>query len=315
MIMGNKLAVRFSSRTEAIKWDFRHTKNAFATYHVGGEYLLNKYWVVPQIYKLMAPVDVAHGPHDLSIHILTGHSDLTMLFWSLASFFSVTSLRGRLYVHSDGSLSRTDKDTLARLLPGSQVIEPGEVFEKYADVLQHYSAIETFRRNTKRFFYMKKLLDPYLFSGATMRLVLDTDILWFSQPVDIERVIKNQLHESIMLQGKSTGCYVTFQDGSRTSDKQSQYNAGMIVYHKDSLSLDKVNDYLERLDTSDSTRDIFAEQAGYASCLAHLDWLPTHVYSIKHAVDANTVMRHYTGPRRVLFYAEGIPLVQQKLRK
>ena len=66
------------------------------------------------------------------------------------------------------------------------------------------------------------------------------------------------------------------------------------------------------LDMNNNDNRHFIEQAGYSYCLKNIEPLNIGQYIVKGRVESQTVMRHYTSPRRVLFYAEGLRILKNK---
>ncbi len=107
--------------------------------------------------------------------------------------------------------------------------------------------------------------------------------------------------------------YVYFKDGSKLSDLLANLNSGIVFYRKDNFNLAKLVDYLEKIDLANEKNFHFIEQAGYAFSLMNLVGLPSDQYSIVDPVNENTIVRHYTSPKRPLFYIEGLEILKKEI--
>lgn len=296
-----------------IKREIFYLKKAFLEYHQGWSYLKNRYFLAPKILKLNKILEKPINNHDLSIHVLTGQRDLILLIWALASFYNVAENIGQLYVHSDGSLSDYDIKLLNKFFPSAKIIDPNIFVKEYASQLDQYPIIKKFRTNYPDFFLVKKLIDPYFVSNRPKRLIIDSDLLWFKTPKIIDQSISGE-SRSLMMQGVlvGEGNFVRFKDGSKLSHDLAHFNSGIVLYHKHNFDLKKLVEYFEKIDDQVKSNRHFIEQAGYAYCLKDLVGLPQDQYQIKGKLSDATVVKHFTAPRRLLFYTEGLEIMKDK---
>ncbi len=103
-----------------------------------------------------------------------------------------------------------------------------------------------------------------------------------------------------------------FKLNKKINSELSKYNSGIVLYNKSSFLLDRLEDYFNKLN-NDSRNNHFIEQAGYAYCLKNLKDLDEYRYMIKGKVDEGVIMKHYTGPRRHQFYAEGLKILADNI--
>ncbi len=301
-----------------IKLELFYLRKAFFGYKKGFRYLFNKYFLAPEILKIKKVLEKPINRDDLSIHILTSHHDLIILIWSLATFYQVTETVGQLYIHSDGSLTANDKSLIKKFFPNALIVEPQELLGKYLSELEKYPIIKKFRTQYPEFLLLKKLIDPYFVSDRKLHLIIDSDLLWFRKPSEIENEINNLSPLSLMITGKvgyRQPNYVYFKDGSKLEDKLANLNSGIVLYSKENFDLEKLSKYFENFELKNSQNKHFIEQAGYAYCLKKLVGLPTAEYQIQDQVNENTVVRHYTSPKRPLFFIEGIQYLKTKILK
>ena len=297
-----------------LKLELFYIRKAFLKYKKGFKYLANKYFLTPEILKLNKILEKPINSNDLSVHVLTSHRDLIMLIWALGSFYQNTETIGQLFIHSDGSITDRDKKVIKRFFPNALIIEPKEFLEKKSFELDKYPVINKLRKEYPDFFLLKKLIDPYFASESKFHLIIDSDVLWFNRPLEIEEGIK--AGKSLMMQGlvgEGEPNYVYFKDGSKLEDKLANLNSGIVLYQKENFNLEKLTEYFEKFDLSNSKNKHFIEQAGYAYCLKELTGLPPSKYQIQDLLNESTTVRHYTSPKRPLFYIEGLEFLKNKL--
>lgn len=290
------------------KLEIFYLRKAFFEYHHGISYIRNKYLFSKKILAVTSPLDHAPTRDDLSVHVLTCHRDMVMLCWSLASYYRVGRVFGELFIHDDGSLTENDKSVIRTLFPHAQLVDSRAFLDDYKQELSAYPVIREWRAKP-RFFLLKKLIDQYFVSQKPLRLVIDSDLLWFAQPHDLEKTFESWQVPSLMIQNNAPAP-VFFKNGAAIDERTASFNSGIVLYHRDSFDVNRLVEYLSRVDESDNRNVHFIEQAAFAYCLRNLSALPVTQYHIKGAVTPQTIVKHYTSPRRPLIYIEGIPRLQ-----
>ncbi|MDP3740937.1 MAG: hypothetical protein Q8R08_01255 [bacterium] len=287
----------------SLKLDLFYLRKAFFEYSKGWRYLHNRYWLARKICRVQKPF-VAKGKYfpDLSIHILTCHRDNLIALWSLCSFFANSDFFGDLYIHDDGTLRGWEKRLYKEFFPEAKIINSDMFLAEYGTKFQNNMVLKNFRAKYHHYFSFKKLIDPIFVSGKPLRLILDSDILWFRNPAEIE--------EQIAAGGK-----ISLMQHNPIEIEGVSYNAGIIFYSIQNFDLKKLVGFLEKIDVSRKQSLHFADQTGYAHALRNLEALPADRYRIKGAVSTNTVARHYTSPKRPLFFIEGLEILNERILK
>lgn len=283
---------------------------AFLKYGMGWTYLYYRFWVAPRILKVRCIERPVTHP-ELSMHILFGARDFLMALWSLASFYRVSSVRGTLYLHSDGTLIDTHRVTLARLFPNAVFVDARSILTTYAEFFAQHEDLKLFRTQYTKF-QSKKLLDPFLVSSAPYRLVLDSDMLWFKDPTELKIAVEGGVQRAVMMSdrtGEGGRSYVTFKDGTRISEDIAACNSGITLYRKDQFNLSALSAYIAK---TDYVHKKFTDQACYATVL-NPELLPESRYLIKGKLTDQVVLRHYTNPSRAKFHCYGLNFVAQDI--
>lgn len=285
-----------------LKKEFFFLRKAFFAYGHGIRYIHLKFFASKKILRKTYTIPESS---ELSIHIMTGKSDVRMMLWSLASLCTTTKLAGSLYIHSDGSLDARTRKTIHKVFPQAYVLSPDDVVKQNPDVFAKYPMLKKYRINQRRSYVLiQKLTDPFLASKAPVRLVIDTDLGWFKQATELLEFSSKE-GGAYTIDGNEA-CKVYFKGGIELPDDKARVNSGIVMYRAEQFSLDRVEKYLSEIDENDPRNGHFIEQASYTYALDSITPLPADRYHIKGNVSEQTVMRHYTSPRRPLFYIEGV---------
>ncbi len=299
-----------NSRARKIRFEVFIARKAFKSGRLF-IYLYNRFILARKIYKnnkLKESIRNKKIRNDLSLHVLTGNGTMTMFLWSLASFYLESSVLGKLYIHSDGTLTMKDKKIIKSFFPDSVVIEDDEVFDKEKSELYKYSVVDKFRKENPDFIHGRKFIDAYFLSDRKFHLIIDCDILWFGDPTEIVEQVISDGDKSFMTKDSSDHP-IHFKDGSKFG---AGINSGIDFYKKDNLPMDKFTEFLNKVD-HDHKSAHFIEQVGFAYVLENLEILPYERYSIKGGVIDKTISKHYVGPRREMFFIEGVKRIKGKI--
>lgn len=276
----------------------------------GFNYLWMRYVVAVRILSYPKPLEKPETRHDLSMHMLSGSRDFVMALWSLASYYRVSQAIGTLYFHSDGTLNEVEREILMRLYPSATYVDARDTLAAHKTFFDAHPALREFRATYPKF-QCKKLLDPYLASDKPMRLILDSDMLWFRNPVEIVDAVNAGVPKALMMSNQDAHIHVTFKDGSQTSDQIARANSGIVLYRKEQFSLAMFEAYLSKCDYLGRK---FTDQACYATIL-NPTLLPGDRYLIKGTLTDAVVMRHYTNPQRPKFFFYGLDRVWREILK
>jgi len=298
-----------------LKLELFHARKAFSDYHRGWRYLYNRFITSKSILNLKRPLETQITNTDLSIHTMLGHQHVLMTLWALGSFYAVSKFIGQLYLHGDGTLTARDERLLKKCFPSAILVNPHTALRQYADKYDQYPRLRDFRHRYADNFYLTKLIDPYIIPEQPIRLFFDIDILWFKNSALIEQELRAGCPNSLMMgttpDPDDQPNLVYFKDGTALPSQYLRFNGGIMLYHTDNMPANKLANYLESLDMTREESQHWVEQAGYAYNLQNLKTLPLDTYIIKGPITDKTIAKHYTGPRRVEFYSDGLPRVKQ----
>jgi hypothetical protein len=269
-----------------------------------------RWFVGPRIERFQFSLSKPATHGDVSAHFLTGARDFTMALWALASFYRYSTFIPKMYFHTDGTLRAHHKKIIERLFPDAVYIAGENVDSEYADLIREVPAFSAFKK-TFPGFQSKKLIDTFVVAPFSYRFVLDSDILWFKDPIELYEAFQSK--RSIMMDGAGGLCPQRFTDGTETDAFLSNLNSGIVGFQKESFSLPKFSEYLSKLDLSYTHH--FVEQAAFAVCLPGVTTLPSSRYILKGELTPEIVARHYTSPSRAKFFFYGLNRIWKDILK
>ena len=118
------------------------------------------------------------------LHMLVCEKDLIRTIWSLKSFFQYSALNPYVIIHNDGSLSESSLRILKEHFIGCKI--PNDAETIIHQRLEGYPLCQFFRQ---KHFIAGKFFDVMLFSESEYIMVMDSDILWFSESPQISECI------------------------------------------------------------------------------------------------------------------------------
>lgn len=280
------------------------------------KYLINKFWSSKTIYNLKLPnyklVD------DIEIHTLCQRKDSNILAWSLTSFINQSGICPKIVVHDDGSFDRDTANKLEYKFPELKVLFLKKANEFISNMTDLSPKLLEHRNRGHKLIY--KLIDIFLLSRSKKVMVLDSDVLFFNRPEEILKFINGDTDcDSLILRHDGIYDLMLSPDYSvkyNILKNEADYmNSGIILYNKNKIGADKLFEYFEN--TLRSPGDYFVEMTGWASLIAQtkFKFLPSDRYRIKGKPNQNTVLKHFTGPRRHEFYIYGIDMVREDIKK
>lgn len=280
-------------------------------YRQGFSYFVHRFAANSQLRRLGWPLDRAPETDQYSIHLLCNHDGLDLLFWALGSWYKAVARSGQVYIHEDGSFRPRDRELVRKLFPYAKIVDRTWAAKQVDRWLAPYPAAREFRRRDARYIFALKLADPYFVSSAPAKLVLDIDVLWFSEPRELlDRLLVKKT--PFMIKSHSPMDY-RFADGQPLSAFQQFANGGIVGYRQEQYALPLLEEFIKRSGGNNPSR--LVDQAAYVYILSHtpgFEFLSEQDYVIKPKSD-NMTARHYTGPKREKFWFEGVKKLKSRV--
>lgn len=277
---------------------FRYCKNRFF-----GTYLLRK------LSKFEYVTD-----SKIELHALCQKKDLWMLASSLRSFLYHSGLRPHIVIHDDGSIDDESAQLIESKFGGLRVLR-----KKEADALiKNFPGMteKVINYRTNGHIMIMEFMDIFLLSKAETVVVYDSDILFYKKPEEVINFFNNDNRFDALI-STQYGTYDLKMDDYYSqkyeleNKKVGYMNPGLIVYKKESIKFDKFLEYFDH--TRRDIKDYFVGMTAWGCLISqtNFNFLPIEKYTIKWRPKENTVMKHFTSPRRHELYAYGIDLARK----
>lgn len=250
-------------------------------------YFKNRFFGL-KLLKKLSPYYNNEITDDLEIHILCSKMDLYMCAWALRSFLYYSELNPKIIIYNDGSIEKKYADLLESKFNNLTVL-------KIPDIIGEPDIIDKYIK--KGHPLMKKLIGPFYTAKADNVIVMDSDVLFFKKPQEIIDFIDQDKVKSLVSGGLKNG--------------EKEISSGFMILKKEVLNINILVEYL--INQPKKMDDYFVEQNGWDYIIRQtkFEFLPLNTYKIKYPPDSNTIMKHFTTPRRHELYAWGI----EKLKK
>jgi len=253
---------------------------------------------------------------DIEVHMLCGHSQVTMGIWSLWSLLRWADGKMTPVIHSDGSLTPEDVLRFRKFFPQVRFIMPEDVdlWVKQRFAGSEFDFVRAFR---SQYFFWSKVFAFHMSERARVVVTLDSDILFFDRPTQIlDRCAT--AHESFALTSfrdefdwVSIVAPVKEIEARCGTRIECAFNAGMVVMPKFE---DEQFHFLERMlraFTPEWRNHYFAEQVLLALMAGEFGW---HVLPFSYQLGQETnspdaLSIHYISNQAVRprFFSEGLP--------
>ncbi len=258
------------------------------------------------------------GGADVEVHMLCGSGSTDMGMWASWSLMRYIPA-GTFVLHSDGSLTGSDLEAWRRLIPNLLYVSKEEGDRMSRERLEgRHPALAAWRPENP---YSIKAIDSHLFGEQPRIIVIDSDVLCFSNPTELLKNLADpELNFSWNEDARS--CYVVPREqleqivGHPVPDL---FNAGVLVakrYDDDDLAL--MNEAFLQCSTAGPTNTGWFEQSLTAVLAGRMGKglpLGKDYRVVVGKTCKSAVMRHFVGMDRVRyrFFKEGIPRVLEDL--
>lgn len=247
------------------------------------------------------------------IHVLTSSADWLNLVWALKSFYWASGRRYALCIHDDGSLEPDQSDALKHHFPDARLIDRKEADQKVLCELEGYPRCLSFRKTN---LLAPKVFDFRSYLESDRMLLLDSDVLFFTEPTELLNRIENPSYRLNTVNADvATSLTVEPEVAERMAGIkiQERFNSGLGLIHRDSLRLDWIEEFLGLPGIIGHFWRI--EQTLFALCSSRfgVELLPKE-YDVHLGKGINgSPSRHYVGAVRHLMYGEGMRLLKKTL--
>lgn len=126
---------------------------------------------------------------EVGVVSLLSHSDIEMFIIGCTTFFYFTKVNLPMFIISDGSLTKKDKELLSNFFT-CHVLDPEESSKFMRKKIREFSFLSKYRFSAEAKVYKLKL-DALILSPFKKCILLDADVLFFQNPESIIKWLKD----------------------------------------------------------------------------------------------------------------------------
>lgn len=251
------------------------------------------------------------GQGPVEVHLLCHRGDYLCALWALKTLCLTSRARWPLVVHVQGSPHAAMIRRLRRHLPDARLVGQREADEKVTQVLSanHPRLLDTRRHSP----FMMKLVDSPVFARAERIVILDSDVLFFRTPVELQTHVEKASSDACLFQRDPASTYnITNEEASAAFGIRLPecVNTGIGVFPRSLVDFDLCEALLEHPQVRRLSgwieQTLFALCAGARGGVKYLS--PDYLISLERGLDHGLMTaRHYAGPSRPLLTEEGMP--------
>jgi hypothetical protein len=239
------------------------------------------------------------------IHVLTRDDDWLNLLWTLKTFYHFSRRRYALCIHDDGTVSPEVAAVLRAHFPEARLITRAEADRAVLPTLEGFPRCLAFRKSN---ILSLKLFDFVRFLQSERMLLIDSDILFFAEPVDLLRRIEDPSYQMNTVNADAASTYTVDPAVVKERfgfDMGPCFNSGLGLIHKDSLRLEWIEEFLALPGIIGHFWRI--EQTLFALCSFRrgAELLPDE-YRVRLDGTMPGSCKHYVGPIRHHMYQSGM---------
>lgn len=275
--------------------------------------VVNAYYrdiVRPRILKTH-PVRPSSSDGTCEIHVLTSAKDWLNLVWTLKTFYHFSGRNYGLCIHDDGTLTPKVLAVLQHHFPSARFIPRPEADAEVLPELARFPRCLTFRRTNT---LAMKLFDFRHYLKTDRMLLIDSDILFFSEPTELLRRIEDPAYRFNSVNADVASAYTV--DPATVEERfgfqlRPLFNSGLGLIHRESLRLEWIEEFLALPGILDHFWRI--EQTLFALCsFRYGAQLLPEEYRVALTGATTASCKHYVGSIRHHMYGDGIPKLIRK---
>ena len=251
---------------------------------------------------------------DIKVCVLTSRKDWLLCLWSLVSFYEFSGRRDPLLIFSDGTLSPCQQSAILHVFPDARIIQRSWADEAMSGVLDPYPRCMLYRAAQP---FAARIVDFPALCHSPFILVLDSDVLFFREPVELNAHLAARRPGSFVFLRDYQDAYFAPRHRIREEfglDLPPAVNCGLMFADVSGFHYDWFEDWLTRPEVFSHG---WSEQTLWAMYGARMDIRilgGDYVVRPGRGIPSRMVLRHYVTPVRDLMYVEGIPYLDGLLR-
>ena len=255
--------------------------------------------------KMSERLDPVHSyENGLTIYFLTGEKYLFQTLFCITSLVRQTNQQFNFILIDDGSFTDKLVERVALQLPGSTVFRE----EHIQRILSEQLPIHRYPNlNKKREIYphIKKITDIHSLPGHQWKLVLDSDMLFWSEPTALIDWLKSPDRPLHMIDCDDSYGYSHDLMSSLCGGIKSLINVGAIGLSSNILNWDLLEAWISTLEEKEG-QSYYLEQALSAMIIGMSDSvvLNKEEYIVNPSTSATGILHHYVDLSKKIYFME-----------
>ena len=248
----------------------------------------------------------------MEVHLLCHRGDYLCAIWALKTLCVTSGARWPLVIHVQGAMTALMRRRLRTHFPDAHIVEQSEADEKVRRALsatKHPRLLEARRHSP----FMMKLIDPTVLARADRIAILDSDVLFFRPPVELQRYVERESGNACLFQRDPMSTYnITAEEAASSFGIQlpERVNSGIAMFPRSLVDFALCERLLEhpkvRRMSGWIEQTLFALCAGTRGTVKYLS--SDYMISLERGLNYESLTaRHYAGPSRPLLTEEGMP--------
>lgn len=233
----------------------------------------------------------------MEVYFLTGINYMYQTLFCIQSLAKVSSTRFKFILVDDGSFNNKLVRIVSKHLPGAVIITQKTIEENLDKILprQQFNAL---RQKRKIYPHLKKLTDIHTIPNNNWKLVLDSDMLFWANPILIIKWLKNPVMPLYMQDCQNSYGYSrALMEALSGRHIPDMINVGVIGLNSSCINWNKLNNWVQVLEEKEGT-SYYLEQALTAMLIGEnqAEVLPSNEYIVnpdKATIANRTGMLHH----------------------
>ena len=206
-------------------------------------------------------------PAGLSIYFLTGEKFLYQTLFCIASLSKVSAERFQFILVDDGSFTKELTGRINQQLPGAEIVTKAAIEQNLEEKLPG-SNYPVLRRKRREYPHIKKLIDIHTLPTRGWKLVLDSDMLFFDEPLAMINWLKNPVNPLHMIDCTNSYGYSFALMGKLSGHNvPEKANVGTIGMNSALINWTEIESWVKQMEEQEG-RSYYLEQALSAMLIA-----------------------------------------------
>ncbi|MBK0378195.1 hypothetical protein [Mucilaginibacter segetis] len=245
----------------------------------------------------------------LPIYFLTGKNYLYQTLFCIQSLTKVTTMSFKYILVDDGSFDNKLIGQIQKQLPGAEIIS-NDIIQSNIEKAISIDKYPYLRKKRAIYPHIKKLTDIHTIPDNKWKLVLDSDMLFWSEPITIIKWLQNPYMPIHMVDcEESYGYSRNLMKELSGAEVKPMLNVGVIGLNSDQVNWDGLEFWIKNLEEKEKT-SYYLEQALTAMLIGnqHTNALNPDEYIVNPSFHLNKnkigVLHHYVDTSKESYYTK-----------